>query len=230
MEFIRLDNLSKIYARGNQRIHAIDNLSLEIEEGIILSVVGRSGSGKSTLLNLIGGLDRPTDGKIIFKGKDIGSLSKNEQAYHRRRNVGMIFQSFNLIYSYSAYENIMLALIFGGVPKRLRNQRAMELLKNVGLEGRISHKPDELSGGEAQRVAIARAMANNPEVLLADEPTGNLDSITANEIIGLLVEANRGKKKSVIMITHDIDLAHRVSDRIVRLLDGKIAEDYLVKR
>jgi putative ABC transport system ATP-binding protein len=230
LEFIRLDNLIKIYARGNQQINAIDNLSLAIEEGIFLSVVGRSGSGKSTLLNLIGGLDRPTGGKIIFKGKDIGSLSKNELAFHRRRNVGMIFQSFNLIYSYNAYENIMLALIFGGVPKRLRNQRALELLKNVGLEGRIDHKPDELSGGEAQRVAIARAMANNPEVLLADEPTGNLDSITANEIISLLVEANRGKKKSVIMITHDIDLAHRVSDRIVRLLDGKIAEDYLVKR
>jgi putative ABC transport system ATP-binding protein len=230
LEFIRLDNLIKIYARGNQQINAIDNLSLAIEEGIFLSVVGRSGSGKSTLLNLIGGLDRPTGGKIIFKGKDIGSLSKNELAFHRRRNVGMIFQSFNLIYSYNAYENIMLALIFGGVPKRLRNQRALELLKNVGLEGRIDHKPDELSGGEAQRVAIARAMANNPEVLLADEPTGNLDSITANEIISLLVEANRGKKKSVIMITHDIDLAHRVSDRIVRLLDGRIVEDYLVKR
>ena len=229
MELIKLDHLSRIYSRGDQQINAIDNISLVIEESMFLSVVGRSGSGKSTLLNLIGGLDTPTSGKIIFNGEDISRYSDRDLSQHRRKNVGMIFQSFNLIYSYTAYENIMLALIFGGLSPNMRNKKAMDLLENVGLQNRIYHKPDELSGGETQRVAIARALANEPEVLLADEPTGNLDSITADEIIRLLIDLNRNKKKTIIMITHDLELAYRVSDSVIRLLDGRIVDQIKVK-
>jgi ABC-type lipoprotein export system ATPase subunit len=226
LELIRLEHLSRIYSKGGQRIPAVDDLSLCIDEGIFLSVVGRSGSGKSTLLNMIGGLDTPTHGKIIFNGVDMGSLSGIGLAKHRRNNVGMIFQSFNLIYSSTAYENVLLALIFGGVAKKLRKPKTMALLEEVGLRGRAYHKPDEMSGGEIQRVAIARALANAPDVLLADEPTGNLDSATADEIINLILSLNRHQKKTVIMITHDLELANRVSDRVIRLLDGKIIEDF----
>ncbi|NOY37387.1 MAG: ABC transporter ATP-binding protein, partial [Chlorobi bacterium] len=172
---IQIRNLVKKYIRGKNIVAALQDVSCNIRKGEIFSVIGKSGSGKSTLLNLIGGLDRPTSGHIFFNGKDLMEMNRQELAEHRKKNVGMIFQSINLIYSRTALENIMLALAFGGVSRHRRKVRAGELLEMVGLSGRMDHKPDELSGGEAQRVAIARALANNPSAILADEPTGNLD-------------------------------------------------------
>jgi len=210
-------------------INAVDGISFGVEKGKILSIVGRSGSGKSTLLNLIGGLDTPTDGQIIYNGKRISDWSRSELAVHRRYHVGMIFQSFNLIYTRNALDNVALALVFGGVPKGERKPRAMELMDSVGLSERMFHTPDELSGGEIQRVAIARALANDPEVILADEPTGNLDSATAREITDLLVDLNKQQGKTILLVTHDRDMAESISDRLICLLDGKIIEDIKIR-
>ena len=206
-------------------INAVDGVSFEVKEGEIVSIVGRSGSGKSTLLNLIGGLDTATEGQINFGGKKISDWNRKDLAFHRRFNVGMIFQSFNLIFTRSALDNVILALTFGGYPKNKRKARAMELLESVGLSGRMHHKPDELSGGEAQRVAIARALANDPAIILADEPTGNLDSATAKEITDLLVELNTGQGKTILLVTHDSETAEEISDRVIGLLDGRIIEN-----
>lgn len=225
MNIIEVRDLMKVYRKGETEIPALDHLSFSVKKGDFISIVGRSGSGKSTLLNLIGGLDSPTRGAIIFKGKDISGLSRKDLALHRRNQVGMIFQSFNLIYSRNALENVILAMIFNGLPRKERNEKAIYLLEQVGLGGRVFHRPDELSGGETQRVAIARALANDPEVVLADEPTGNLDSQTATEIISLLHELNQQLGKTVLMITHDQQMARQVSGRMIRLLDGKIVED-----
>jgi putative ABC transport system ATP-binding protein len=225
VNIIEIRDLMKVYRKGETEIPALDNLSFLVKKGDFLSIVGRSGSGKSTLLNLIGGLDSPTRGAIIFKGKDISGLSRKDLALHRRNQVGMIFQSFNLIYSRNALENVILAMIFNGLPRKERKEKAINLLEQVGLGGRIFHRPDELSGGETQRVAVARALANDPEVILADEPTGNLDSQTATEIISLLHQLNQQLGKTVLMITHDQQMALQVSGRVIRLLDGKIIED-----
>jgi putative ABC transport system ATP-binding protein len=225
LEFIEVKDLVKIYKKGDQEIPAVNHMSFSVREGELLSIVGRSGSGKSTLLNLIGGLDTPDSGSLYFEGKDIAGLSREELAMHRRYRVGMIFQSFNLIYTRNAYENVVLALIFGGVPRNERRKKTVQLLQNVGLGGRIYHKPDELSGGETQRVAIARALANDPKIILADEPTGNLDSQTAAEIIELLKKLNKEQGKTILMITHDQPMAEKISDRLFRLLDGRIIEE-----
>jgi len=225
---IHIENLSKAYYRGKLEIPALRNVTCKIGKSEVFSVIGKSGSGKSTLLNLIGGLDKPTSGHIYFNGKDMMSMSRQELAYHRRYSVGMIFQSFNLIHSRNALENIALALAFGGVTGRKRKDRAGELLEMVGLADRVYHKPDELSGGEAQRVAIARAMANNPSVILADEPTGNLDSSTSEEIVNLLRMLNRNKGITLVMVTHEQEMAGRISDCIIRLADGRII-DYQTK-
>ncbi len=171
---LSINKLSRIYQKGEVEIPAVRDVSFEVPRGSYLSIVGKSGSGKSTLLNLVGGLDRPTSGSIQFDGNELGKMSRYQLALHRRLNVGMIFQSFNLIPRRTALENIILPLTFAGVPRRKRKQRAKELLEQVGLGERISHFPSELSGGEAQRVAIARALANEPRMILADEPTGNL--------------------------------------------------------
>jgi len=221
---IQTINLSKTYRKGKLEIHALKNASCEIEQGDFVSIVGKSGSGKSTLLNLIGGLDRASSGSIVFGGNDLRQLSKSEMANHRRFSVGMIFQSFNLIQSRNALENVELALTFGGVSRGKRKPRATELLTKVGLEERLTHVPDELSGGETQRVAIARALANNPKVLLADEPTGNLDSETSNEIIDLLIDLNKNHGITIIMVTHDLETAEKVSNLILKLKDGEIIE------
>jgi putative ABC transport system ATP-binding protein len=218
-------DLVKTYHKGDMAINAVDKVSFEVNKGEIVSIVGRSGSGKSTLLNLIGGLDTASQGQIIFNGKKISDWTRNELSYHRRFNVGMIFQSFNLIFTRSALENVVLALIFGDSPKSERKSRARELLESVGLSERLYHKPDELSGGETQRVAIARALANNPEIILADEPTGNLDSVTAKEIIDLLVNLNKQNGKTIFLVTHDRETAESISDRMIYLLDGKIIEN-----
>lgn len=224
MTFIQITNLSKTYRKGKLEIPALKEASCEFKQGSYVSIVGKSGSGKSTLLNLIGGLDRASSGSIIFDGNDLHQLNKAEMANHRRFSVGMIFQSFNLVQSRNALENVELALTFGGMARGKRKARATELLTKVGLGERLTHVPDELSGGETQRVAIARALANNPKVLLADEPTGNLDSETSKEIIELLTDLNKNQGITVIMVTHDLETAEKVSDLILKLKDGEIIE------
>jgi len=219
---IRIKDLTKIYRKGTIEIPALQNVSIEIEPGRFYAIVGKSGCGKSTLLNLIGGLDKPTSGSIYFNGADLAEMSRKDLVIHRRYNVGMIFQSFNLILSQTALENIILPMIFTGIPKRERIAKGKILLEQVGLADRITHIPNELSGGEAQRVAIARAMANEPEVILADEPTGNLDSQTSEEIVNLLVKLNKDKGLTILMVTHDLETAENVSDKIIRLKDGMV--------
>jgi putative ABC transport system ATP-binding protein len=224
MLLIEITNLSKVYKKGEIVVNALKDATLKIDAGEFVSIVGKSGSGKSTLMNLIGGLDSPTSGKIIFNGANLAAMSRKELAIHRRFSVGMIFQSFNLIYYRSALDNIKLALIFGGLSRQSRHKRAQELVEMVGLTGRQDHKPGELSGGESQRVAIARALANKPKVILADEPTGNLDSSTSEEIINHLISLNKSFGITILMVTHDMEIAERVSDKIIRLADGHIFE------
>lgn len=224
MTLIKTLNLGRSYKKGPIIIPALQDVSFEMKEGEFLAIVGKSGSGKSTILNLVGALDKATTGSILFNGKDLAKISRSEMANHRRFSVGMIFQSFNLIPSFNALENVALALTFGGMPRHKRKNRARELLVKMGLENRLTHRPDELSGGETQRVAIARALANSPRVLLADEPTGNLDSETSAEIMALLTDLNKNHGLSIILVTHDLETAEKVSDTIIRLKDGRIAE------
>ena len=214
--------VSKIYAMGANSVTALDDVSLEIGEGEFVAIQGTSGSGKSTLLNMLGGLDHPTKGEVFFASRPLGPFSKKEMARYRRFSVGMIFQNFNLIPTMSARENVSLALAFGGLRGQQRRERSRELLARVGLGDRLEHKPSELSGGEQQRVAIARALANNPKVLLADEPTGNLDSIRAHELLGLLREMVDHDALTILMVTHDQELANSFAHRIVLMKDGRI--------
>jgi len=225
MIILKVVNLSRTYMKGQVEIPALKDVSFDIEDGEFISIVGRSGSGKSTLLNLVGGLDTPTSGKIIFRDRDLAGMKRSGLALHRRKSVGMVFQSFNLVAHRSALENVVLALTFGGVPRQQRRSMASDLLAQVGLTQRLDHRPAELSGGEAQRVAIARALANSPEMLLLDEPTGNLDSSTAKEIIDLVQGLNRDRGLTALMVTHEQDTAEAVSNRVIRFLDGSIAED-----
>ena len=219
---IEAREVSKIYRMGQTDVAALDHVTTGMNEGEFVAIQGTSGSGKSTLLNLLGGLDRPTTGEVVFDGKSLAPFSKSEMARYRRRSVGMIFQGFNLIMTMTAAENIRLALAFGGLRGKERDNRAEELLARVGLQGRLDHRPSELSGGEQQRVAIARALANRPRVLLADEPTGNLDSTRAHELLSLLREMVDRDRLTVIMVTHDQELARRFADRIIFMKDGKI--------
>lgn len=207
---------------GSTSVTALDNVSLSVKEGEFVSIQGTSGSGKSTLLNMVGGLDHPTTGEMFFNSKALGPLSKKEMARYRRYSVGMIFQNFNLIPTMSAQENVSLALAFGGLRGSQRRGRASELLARVGLSDRLTHRPSELSGGEQQRVAIARALANNPKVLLADEPTGNVDSTRAHELLALLREMVNKDSLTILMVTHDHELATSFSDRIILMKDGRI--------
>jgi putative ABC transport system ATP-binding protein len=219
---ILISELNKVYATAKIRVVALQEVSLSFEEGAFAAITGASGSGKSTLLNLIGGLDTPTSGTIEVQGKKISEMSREELALYRRSQVGMIFQSFNLIPGFSALENVALPLVFSGIAKRERRRRAEEVLAQVGLEARTAHRPSELSGGEQQRVAIARALVNRPRVLLADEPTGNLDSRTSREIVSLLTELNRDHGLTIIMVTHEESLAREFAGRSVRLSDGRV--------
>jgi putative ABC transport system ATP-binding protein len=214
--------VSKIYRMGSTEVAALSGVSVAVGEGEFVALQGTSGSGKSTLLNLFGGLDRPSEGEIVYEGRSLAPLSKREMARYRRRAVGMIFQNFNLIPTMTAAENVELALAFGKVRGREREGRARALLGRVGLAERTEHRPSELSGGEQQRVAVARALANNPRVLLADEPTGNLDSTRAQELLALLREMVSRDRLTVLMVTHDRDLAARFADRTVFLKDGKV--------
>jgi putative ABC transport system ATP-binding protein len=218
-------NVSKVYQMGATSVTALDSVSLNMEEGEFVSIQGTSGSGKSTLLNMVGGLDHPTTGEVLFNSKPLAPLGKKEMARYRRYSVGMIFQNFNLIPTMTAEENVGLALAFGGIRGVQRRQRAEDLLGRVGLSDRLAHRPSELSGGEQQRVAIARALANNPKVLLADEPTGNVDSTRAHELLALLREMVTKDSLTILMVTHDRELATGFSDRIILMKDGRVVED-----
>jgi len=219
---ILISKLSKVYATAKVKVVALQDVSLGFEEGVFAAVTGASGSGKSTLLNLIGGLDTPTSGTIEVRGKKISEMNREELALYRRSQVGMIFQSFNLIPGFSALENVALPLVFSGMAKRERGRQAGEVLAQVGLGARTAHRPSELSGGEQQRVAIARALVNRPRVLLADEPTGNLDSRTSREIVTLLAELNRDQGLTIIMVTHEESLVREFAGCSVRLSDGRV--------
>jgi len=218
-------HLKKHYRMGQTIVRALDGVSLTVHPGEFVGLLGTSGSGKSTLLNLIAGLDSPTEGTLRVFDRDLAGMSRHELSEHRSRSVGIIFQSFNLISTMTASENVALSMMFAGVPRAQREQKAAAVLESVGLGGRGRHRPRELSGGEQQRVAIARALANEPELLLADEPTGNLDSRTSGEIMALLEELNEQRHKTVIMVTHDPALAARYAHRTVTMLDGTIVSE-----
>jgi putative ABC transport system ATP-binding protein len=223
---IQIDNLNKSYIIGNQILPVLKDLSLTVQKGEYVALMGPSGSGKSTLMNIIGCLDSFNTGTYKLNQIEVSKLNDNELAEIRNHQIGFIFQTFNLLPRYSALENVELPLIYAGWNKKNRRERAIEVLKQVGLEDRMTHKPNELSGGQRQRVAIARALVNNPAILLADEPTGNLDSKTSEEIMSLF-ETIHQNGNTIIIVTHEEDIAQK-SRRIIRLLDGKIDKDTLI--
>jgi len=223
---IEICNMSKIYRIGNVAVKALDNISLSIKQHEFVSIVGPSGSGKSTLMNMIGCLDVPTSGEYCLDGMEVSGLTDDQLAYIRNHKIGFVFQGFNLIQKLNALENVELPLIYQGIPTSERYERSVEALKLVGLEDRIHHRPAELSGGQQQRVAIARALVGNPQIILADEPTGNLDSKSGKDIINLLKELHL-KGSTIVLITHDNDIA-MMAERIVRIQDGQINDDRVV--
>jgi len=215
---IELENITKVYRMGRVEVHALRGITLSIKRGEMISLVGASGSGKSTLLNVIGCLDRPTSGRYTLDGADVSRINDNQLAEMRNKKFGFVFQNFNLLYRATALANVELPLVYAGA--RQKRQRAMEALERVGLKARANHKPAELSGGEQQRVAIARALVNNPPLIIADEPTGNLDSVSAAEIISIFHQLNRDGI-TLIIVTHEMDIAAQ-TQRIIRLMDGRI--------
>ena len=219
---IRLEHISRHYTMGEAVIRAVDDVSLELPTGEFLALLGSSGSGKSTLLNLIAGLDRPTSGAVIAHGQDLSQVSSLELARYRRQTVGMVFQSFNLLPRMTLEENVELPLRLAEVERGDRAARVQEALERVGLGKRIGHRPSELSGGEQQRGAIARALVNRPKILLADEPTGNLDSATGESILTLLKEIQKNPGMTIVMVTHERPLAERYADRLAVMGDGKL--------
>jgi putative ABC transport system ATP-binding protein len=226
MEMIELENVTKVYRMGEVEVYALNGVSISIEQGEMLSIVGTSGSGKSTLLNLLGCLDRPTSGRYMLDGIDVSRLNDNKLAELRSKKFGFVFQDFNLLRRSSALANVELPLIYSG--GRNKHIKAMEALERVGLGKRAKHKPTELSGGEQQRVAIARALVNDPSLILADEPTGNLDSASTKEIISIFKELHKDGI-TVAIVTHESDIAQQ-TQRVIRLLDGKVASDGRVDR
>ena len=217
MEILKVDNLVKTYGKGETKINAVDNVSFTVNKGEFVAIVGASGSGKSTLLHLIGGVDRPTSGKVYIDGKDIYSLNNDNLAIFRRRQIGLIYQFYNLIPILNVEENITLPCDLDGTT--VDKQRLQDLLKTLGLENRKTHLPNQLSGGQQQRVSIGRAMINNPSIMLADEPTGNLDSKASEEIISLLKLSNKKFNQTVIIITHDLEIA-KEAERVITIEDG----------
>src|SRR4051812_15596782 len=214
---------------GESVIRAVDGISLSVATGEFVALLGTSGSGKSTLMNLLGGLDRPSSGAVIVQGRDLAKFSSEELAKYRRHTVGMVFQSFNLVPTMTLEENVELPLRFAEVERHERDDRVREALGRVGLLQRMEHRPSELSGGEQQRTAIARALVNRPQVLLADEPTGNLDSRTGTEIMNLLKELNKSLKMTVVMVTHERPLAEAYADRMLFLGDGKLLSETVLQ-
>ncbi len=223
---IELENITKIYRMGKVEVPALRGVTLDIQEGEMAAIIGASGSGKSTLMNIIGLLDKPTLGSYILEGADVSRLNDNKLAEMRSKKIGLVFQEYNLLSRASALANVELPLVYGGV--RQRRKRAMEALERVGLAARAKHKPTELSGGEQQRVAIARALVNNPSLILADEPTGNLDSAVTDQIISVFRNLNQ-EGITVVLVTHEMDIAEQ-TQRIIRLYDGKIASDEKVTK
>ena len=222
MEILKVENLTKTYGTGENQIHAVDHINFSVEKGEFVAIVGASGSGKSTLLHLLGGVDRPTSGKVFIDNKDIYALSDDNLAIFRRRQIGIIYQFYNLIPILNVLENILLPCDLDGT--NISKERLDEVLETLNLKNRSTHLPNELSGGQQQRVSIGRAIINNPAIVLADEPTGNLDSKASDEIVSLLKMSNKKFKQTVIMITHDLEIA-KSADRIITFDDGKIIKD-----
>jgi putative ABC transport system ATP-binding protein len=227
MEILRVEHLTKVYGKGEMAVKALDDVSFTMEKGEFLAVIGPSGSGKSTLLHTLGGVDRPTSGKIYIDGTDIYSLGESNLAIFRRRQIGLIYQFYNLIPILNVEENITLPLLLDG--RKEEKEHLQELLSVLGLEQRVNHLPNQLSGGQQQRVSIGRALVNHPALILADEPTGNLDSKNSAEIINLLKLYNQNYGQTLIIITHDEKIALQ-ADRVISIEDGKIAKDEVIKR
>ena len=221
MEILRVEDLTKIYGKDEAEVVALDHASFSVEKGEFVAIVGASGSGKSTLLHLIGGVDRPTSGKVIIDGKDISELDDDKLAIFRRRQVGLIYQFYNLIPILNVEENITLPLSLDN--KDVDKKNLDELLKLLGLTGRRKHLPHELSGGQQQRTSIGRALITNPSIILADEPTGNLDSKSSDEIVALLKKSNKERAQTIVMITHNMEIA-KMADRIIKIEDGRLSE------
>jgi putative ABC transport system ATP-binding protein len=225
---IRIENVTKDYDLGEVQVHALRGVSLEIRRGEFVAIMGASGSGKSTLMNIIGCLDRPTRGSCFLDGMDVARMSKTELARIRNRKIGFVFQQFNLLARTSALENVELPTVYAGITPAEREKRAREALKRVGLAERGEHYPSQLSGGQQQRVAIARALVNHPQIVLADEPTGNLDSRTSVEIMDILQRLNEEEGLTVVIVTHEADIAH-YAKRSIEFRDGRIRRDYLIE-
>ena len=221
MEILKVENLSKVYGKDSTKVVALDNVSFSVEKGEFVAVVGASGSGKSTLLHLLGGVDKPTSGKVFISGKDIYSFNDDKLAIFRRRQVGLIYQFYNLIPILNVVENMTLPLDLDG--RKVDEKELNELIKHLGLENRKTHLPNELSGGQQQRASIGRALITHPSVILADEPTGNLDSKSSDEIL-MLLKSNKDYKQTIIMITHDMEIA-KCADRIIQIEDGRIVKE-----
>jgi len=228
MPLIETKDITKVYSTGDIKLNALCALSLTIDRGEFVSIMGPSGSGKSTFMNILGCLDKPTDGRYLLEGVDVGELTRDELAAIRNRKIGFVFQGFNLLSRTSALENVELPMLYDGLPASERKQKAMSALKNVGLEGREGHHPNQLSGGQQQRVAIARALVNDAPIILADEPTGNLDTKTSAEIMELFRRLNMDSNITVIFVTHEADIA-AYSRREIRFLDGSIVSDEITK-
>lgn len=222
MEILKVEKLTKVYGKGDNKVVALDDVSFSVDKGEFVAIVGSSGSGKSTLLHLLGGVDRPTSGKVFINGTDIFKMNDDKLAIFRRRQVGLIYQFYNLLPILNVKENITLPLELDGV--KPNDKEVDELIKSLGLERRSEHLPNELSGGQQQRTSIGRALITKPAIILADEPTGNLDSKASEEIVGLLKKSNKELKQTIIMITHNLEIA-KMADRVIKLEDGKIVGD-----
>ena len=227
MEILRVEHLKKTYGVGENQVHALDDVSFSVEQGEFIAIIGPSGSGKSTLLHILGGVDRPTEGKVYMDGLDVFEQNEEQLAVFRRRQVGLIYQFYNLLPVLNVEENITLPVLMDG--QKVNQKRLQELIQILGLEGREKHLPNQLSGGQQQRVSIGRALMNAPAVVLADEPTGNLDRKNSQEIVALLKESNRQYHQTLIMITHDENIALQ-ADRVIAIEDGKIVRDEVIRK
>ena len=227
MEMLRVENLTKVYGPGENQVRALDGVSFSVDKGQFVAIIGPSGSGKSTLLHILGGVDRPTSGKVYMNGQDVYKRNEDQLAIFRRREVGLIYQFYNLIPVLNVTENITLPVLMDG--RKVNQERLQEMLQTLGLQGREKHLPNQLSGGQQQRVSIGRALMNAPAVVLADEPTGNLDSKNSQDIVDLLKYSNRRFEQTLIVITHDESIALQ-ADRILAIEDGKITRDEVIRR
>ncbi len=225
---IKLENVWKIYQLGKMELPVLKGIDLDINRGAFVVILGPSGSGKSTMLNMVGCLDLPTRGKVFLDGQDISKMSEDELAQVRGKKIGFVFQQFNLLQNLNALENVTIPMIFQGKPEKERIERAKFLLASLGLEDRMNHKPMELSGGEQQRIAIVRALSNDPEIVVADEPTGNLDSTTGKKIMDILIDLHKNEKKTIIVVTHDPTIAN-YSSQVVHIKDGQLVPNHFAE-